>query len=40
MPMLQLARYQIHRLEERSPIRTILKAAERSTPIRLLEKLD
>jgi uncharacterized protein (DUF2252 family) len=39
MPMLQLARYQIHRLEDRSPIRAILKAAERSTPIRLLEKL-
>jgi uncharacterized protein (DUF2252 family) len=39
MPMLQLARYQIHRFEERSPIRTILKAAERSTPIWLLGKL-
>ena len=39
MPMLQLARYQIHRLEERSPIKTILKAAERSTPIWLLKKL-
>ena len=39
MPMLQLARYQIHRLEGRSPVRKIFKAAERSTPIRLLEKL-
>src|SRR5277367_6249114 len=28
MPMLQLARYQIHRLEGRSPIRKIFKAAE------------
>jgi uncharacterized protein (DUF2252 family) len=39
MPTLQLARYQIHRFEQRSPINTILKTAERSTPLRLLEKL-
>ena len=39
MPVLQLARYQVHRLEETAPIRSILKTAERSTPVKLLNKL-
>jgi len=39
MPVLELARYQIHRLTEVGPVATILKTAERSTPAKSLLKL-
>src|SRR6266851_4243644 len=39
MPMLELVRYQIHRMRSSPPIKSILNAAERSTPLRLLQKL-
>jgi uncharacterized protein (DUF2252 family) len=39
MPTLELARYQVHRLEDTAPIQTILKTAERSTPVKILRKL-
>lgn len=39
MPVLELARYQIHRLAHVGPMPDIFAQAERSTPLRLLEKL-
>lgn len=39
MPVLELARYQIHRLGHVGPMPAIFAQAERSTPQRLLEKL-
>ena len=39
MPVLEMARYQIHRLAHVSPMPAIFAQAERSTPPRLLEKL-
>lgn len=39
MPVIELARYQIHRLAHLGPMPAILRLAERSTPQRLLEKL-
>ena len=39
MPVLDLARYQIHRLAHIDPMPAILEQAERSTPQRVLEKL-
>lgn len=39
MPVLELARYQIHRLGHVGPMPAIFAQAERSTPLRLLEKL-
>ena len=39
MPVLELARYQIHRLAHIGPMPNIFAQAERSTPLRLLEKL-
>lgn len=39
MPVLELARWQIHRLEHIGPMPAIFAQAERSTPLRLLEKL-
>jgi uncharacterized protein (DUF2252 family) len=38
-PVLELARYQIHRLAHLGPMPAIFAQAERSTPLRLLEKL-
>ncbi|HEY1744220.1 MAG TPA: DUF2252 domain-containing protein [Granulicella sp.] len=39
MPVLELARYQIHRLAHIDPIPTIMATAERSTPQKILVKL-
>ena len=39
MPVLELARYQIHRLAHIGPMPAIFGQAERSTPLRLLAKL-
>lgn len=39
MPVIELARYQIHRLAHIDPMPAIMAQAERSTPQRLLEKL-
>jgi uncharacterized protein (DUF2252 family) len=39
MPVIELARYQIHRLAHIGPMPAIFAQAERSTPERLLEKL-
>ena len=39
MPVLELARFQIHRLAQFGPIPAILRQAERSTPQRILQKL-
>ena len=39
MPVLELARHQIHRLAHIGPMPAIFGQAERSTPLRLLEKL-
>ena len=39
MPVIDLARYQIHRLAEINPIASILRTAERSTPQKSLLKL-
>ena len=39
MPVLELARYQIHRMTEVGPVATILKTAEHSTPAKSLLKL-
>ena len=39
MPVLELARFQVHRLREVEPIARILETAERSTPQRLLARL-
>ena len=39
MPVLEMARYQIHRLAHLGPMPDIFAQAERSTPLRLLEKL-
>jgi uncharacterized protein (DUF2252 family) len=39
MPVLELARYQIHRLAETGPMPAILAQAERSTPQKLLKSL-
>jgi uncharacterized protein (DUF2252 family) len=39
MPVLEMARYQIHRLSKVQPMPAILKAAERSTALKSLEKL-
>jgi uncharacterized protein (DUF2252 family) len=39
MPVLELARHQIHRLAHIGPMPAIFAQAERSTPLRLLEKL-
>jgi uncharacterized protein (DUF2252 family) len=39
MPVLELARYQIHRLTNVEPVAGILKSAERSTPLKSLDKL-
>lgn len=39
MPVLDLARWQIHRFTKSTPLPAILRAAERATPQKLLEKL-
>lgn len=39
MPVLELGRWQIHRLGHMGPMPAIFAQAERSTPVRLLEKL-
>ena len=39
MPVLEIARWQIHRLAQIGPMPSIFAQAERSTPLRLLEKL-
>jgi len=39
MPVLEMARYQIHRLQRINPVSTALLKAERSTPIHTLEQL-
>ena len=39
MPVLEVARYQVHRLAGAAPVSRILKAAERSTPLMLRDKL-
>ncbi len=39
LPVLELGRYQIHRLAHFGPMPAIFAQAERSTPLRLLEKL-
>lgn len=39
MPVLDMARYQVHRLQRISPVSTALLKAERSTPIHTLEQL-
>ncbi len=39
IPVLELARYQIHRLRHVGPMPAIFAQAERSTPLRLVEKL-
>ena len=39
MPVLELARHQIHRLPQLQPIGSILRTAERSTPLKSLLKL-
>lgn len=39
MPVLEMARYQVHRLQRISPVSTALLKAERSTPIHTLEQL-
>jgi len=39
MPVIELARYQIHRLTTIEPVASILKTAERSTPSKSLAKL-
>lgn len=39
MPVLELARYQIHRLAHVDPMPAIMRQAQRSTPQRILEKL-
>ena len=39
MPVIELARYQIHRLGSVEPVASILKTAERSTPVKSLAKL-
>jgi uncharacterized protein (DUF2252 family) len=39
MPVLELARYQIHRIAELDPMPAILRQAERSTPLRNLKSL-
>ena len=39
MPVLELARFQVHRLRQLAPIARVLQNAERSTPQRLVAKL-
>ncbi|HEY5214342.1 MAG TPA: DUF2252 family protein, partial [Acidobacteriaceae bacterium] len=39
MPVIEIARYQIHRLAETEPMPTILEQAERSTPQKMLKAL-
>jgi len=39
MPVIELARYQIHRLTNIEPVESILKTAERSTPLKSMMKL-
>lgn len=39
MPVIELARYQVHRVRQLAPIARVLEAAERSTPQRLVAKL-
>jgi uncharacterized protein (DUF2252 family) len=39
MPVLELAKYQVHRLQRISPVSTALLKAERATPIHSLEQL-
>ncbi len=39
MPVLDMARYQVHRLQRITPVSTVLLKAERSTPIHTLEQL-
>ena len=39
MPVLEMARYQVHRLQRITPVSTALLKAERSTPIHTLEQL-
>ena len=39
MPVLDMARYQVHRLQRIAPVSTALLKAERSTPIHTLEQL-
>ncbi len=39
MPVLELARYQVHRLRHLAPIARVLDSAERSTPQRLVTRL-
>jgi uncharacterized protein (DUF2252 family) len=33
MPVLEVARYQVHRLQDASPVQSVLRAAERATPL-------
>lgn len=39
MPVLEMARYQVHRLQRITPVSTALLKAERSTPVHTLEQL-
>ncbi len=39
MPILEAARYQVHRIEQVAPISAILRNAERSTPLHSLDRL-
>lgn len=39
MPVLEMARYQVHRLQRITPVSTVLMKAERSTPLHTLEQL-
>jgi uncharacterized protein (DUF2252 family) len=39
MPVLEVARYQVHRLQDVSPVEGILRAAERATPLHNLQAL-
>lgn len=39
MPVIEIARYQIHRLAETEPMPEILEQAERSTPLKMLKAL-
>jgi uncharacterized protein (DUF2252 family) len=39
MPVLDVARYQVHRLQRITPVSTVLLKAERSTPMHTLEQL-
>jgi uncharacterized protein (DUF2252 family) len=39
MPVLEMARFQVHRLQRITPVSTVLLKAERSTPLHTLEQL-